>query len=396
MAEKPAGERTEEATPRRLAEARRRGEIANSRDLSSAAVLAAVFGVLAMGAAAAVGRLVVYLATTAESAAAAGVGAAEAALARGLEEAGRALALPLGAAAATALVVGLFQTGALVSGEALRLDPQRAMPRLERVISLRALADVGKGLLKIIVVAALAWVTLAPLIADLVALVGKPVRGVLTALAVVGETLGFRLVLAAAAFGVADYFWQRHRHRRDLRMTREEVKREHKESEGDPQHKGERQRLHQELLEQRMLADVRKADFVVVNPDHIAVALRYDRDGEAAPVVVAKGERLLAERIKEVAREAGVPIFRDVGLARSLRDVQEGDEIPEALYEAVAEILRVVYGTSPEPARRPKGPATTEGQGQEASAAGRAPDAARDPAADPVLDLPPSATWRRA
>jgi flagellar biosynthesis protein FlhB len=85
----------------------------------------------------------------------------------------------------------------------------------------------------------------------------------------------------------------------------------------------------------------------VVNPDHIAVALRYDRDGEAAPVVVARGERLLAERIKQVAREAGVPIFRDVTLARSLRDLAEGTEIPEALYEAVAEILRTVYAMTP-------------------------------------------------
>ena len=107
-------------------------------------------------------------------------------------------------------------------------------------------------------------------------------------------------------------------------MTREEVKREYKESEGDPSHRAERQRLHRELMEQRMVAEVRKADFVVVNPDHIAVALRYDRDGEAAPVVVARGERLLAERIKQVAREAGVPIFRDVTLARSLRDLAEG------------------------------------------------------------------------
>ena len=103
-----------------------------------------------------------------------------------------------------------------------------------------------------------------------------------------------------------------------------------------------------------MVAEVRKADFVVVNPDHIAVALRYDRDGDAAPVVVARGERLLAERIKAVAREAGVPIFRDVTLARSLRDLPEGTEIPAALYEAVAEILRAVYahgaGGAPAPA----------------------------------------------
>src|SRR5205814_4053974 len=131
-----------------------------------------------------------------------------------------------------------------------------------------------------------------------------------------------------------------------------EVRRDTRETEGDPRHKAERQRLHRALAEQRMLEDVRKADFVVVNPDHLAIALRYDRDGEAAPVVVARGERLLAERIKEVAREAGVPIFRDVTLAHSLRALEQGDQIPEALYEAVAETLRVVYGThraSPEP-----------------------------------------------
>src|SRR5205814_9398656 len=136
---------------------------------------------------------------------------------------------------------------------------------------------------------------------------------------------------------------------------------EHKETEGDPSHRAERQRLHRELAEQRMVAEVRKADFVVVNPDHIAVALRYDRDGEAAPVIVARGERLVAERIKQVAREAGVPIFRDVTLARSLRDLPEGSEIPAALYEAVAEILRVVYGLNapgaPSPAAAAAAPA---------------------------------------
>jgi flagellar biosynthetic protein FlhB len=112
-------------------------------------------------------------------------------------------------------------------------------------------------------------------------------------------------------------------------------------------------------MEQRMVAEVRKADFVVVNPDHIAVALRYDRDGDAAPVVIASGERLLAERIKQVAREAGVPIFRDVTLARSLRGLPEGEEIPAALYEAVAEVLRTVYAMN-DATTAPPPPGSTE------------------------------------
>ena len=125
-----------------------------------------------------------------------------------------------------------------------------------------------------------------------------------------------------------------------------------------------------------MVAEVRKADFVVVNPDHIAVALRYDRDGEAAPVVVARGERLLAERIKAVAREAGVPIFRDVTLARSLRDLPEGTEIPAALYEAVAEILRAVYAMTPSSSSSPS------------------PSPSSSPSPPP--SRPPGVGWKRA
>ena len=113
-----------------------------------------------------------------------------------------------------------------------------------------------------------------------------------------------------------------------------------------------------------MIEDVRKADFVVVNPDHIAVAVRYDRDADAAPVVVARGERLLAERIKQVAREFGVPIYRDVGLARALHELPPGDEIPEALYEAVAEILRVLWEMDRRPdSARDAGPASARSAG---------------------------------
>jgi flagellar biosynthetic protein FlhB len=127
-----------------------------------------------------------------------------------------------------------------------------------------------------------------------------------------------------------------------------------------------------------MIEEVRKADFVVVNPEHIAVALRYDPEGDAAPVVVAKGERLVAERIKQIAREAGVPIFRDVSLARSLVELAEGGEIPAALYEAVAEILRVVQGLD-------EGAATPEVDGP----------AGAPPPPPPPSTLGPGAGWKR-
>jgi len=236
---------------------------------------------------------------------------------------------------------------------------------------------VGKGLLKATLVALLAWLTVRPLLAGLAALAGAPIPKMATAMGVVSSRLAERVALVALALGLADYVLVRRRHVGRLRMTREEVKREYKESEGDPSHRAERQRLHRELMEQRMVAEVRKADFVVVNPDHIAVALRYDRDGEAAPIVVARGERLVAERIKEVAREAGVPIFRDVTLARSLRELAEGAEIPAALYEAVAEILRTVY-------------AMNAGAGSSASATSTTTNTSTS------TSRPPGMGWRRA
>jgi len=130
---------------------------------------------------------------------------------------------------------------------------------------------------------------------------------------------------------------------KDLMMTREEVKREHKEQEGDPKHKAERQRLHRDLLRHQMIEAVRTADAVIVNPDHIAVAIRYDEEKMSSPKIVATGRRLVAQQIKEVARRYGVPIYRDVPLARSLAELELDDEIPEELYEAVAAVLRFVY-----------------------------------------------------
>ena len=339
-----SGEKTEDPTPQRLEEARRRGDVATSRELTSATATAAATIALLATAPSAVARLLGHWRAALGTAAAAGPPAA--ALTAGLEVMARALAPPLLAALAAALAIGFLQTRGVLALGALRPDLGRLSPRagLGRILGGQAAREVGKGALKIAVVAAIVWVTLRPALGGVTSLSGAAPERTFALLGALFGRVAIRVTLAGLAIGVADLLIVRRQHLRRLRMTREEVKRESKESEGDPSHRAERQRLHRELAEQRMLDDVRKADFVVINPDHIAVALRYDRDGDAAPVVVARGERLLAERIKQIAREAGVPVFRDVTLARSLRDLPEGDEIPPALYEAVAEILRVVYG----------------------------------------------------
>jgi len=338
-----SGEPTEEPTQKRVDEARGRGEVAYSRDLVSAAAMTAALLALIAGGPESVARLVAYW--RAALAAAPVGGSPSGALLAGTTEMARILAVPLAAACVLALGAGMLQTRGLVALGALKPDLGRLSPArgLQRAFGGQAALQVGKGLLKVTLVAVLVWVTVRPLLGGVAALAGMEAGRTLRVLGLLASRLAERVALVALALGLADYCFVYRRHRRWLMMTREEVKRESKESEGDPSHRAERQRLHRELMEQRMVAEVRKADFVVVNPEHIAVALRYDRDGDAAPVVIASGERLLAERIKQVAREAGVPIFRDVTLARSLRGLPEGEEIPAALYEAVAEVLRMVY-----------------------------------------------------
>lgn len=341
---RPGGEPTEQPTARRLTQARQRGQVAHSRELSSAIALLAVIAVVSWGAPVAVARLLSLFRSTLGASLKAPL-ALSPSIARAADVASAVALLPLLVALAVTVLVAALQTRGLWAWQALAPDAARLSPLagLGRVFSLRTVAELGKGMLKLAVVAALAFAGLAAPLRQLPALVGAPPGTVLVALGVWARAVGLRVAFALLALALLDALLVSRRHRRSLMMTRDEVKREFKETEGDPQHKAERQRLHRQLAEQRMLDGVRKAAFVVVNPEHIAVAVRYDRDADEAPVVVAKGERLLAEQIKQVAREAGVPIYRDVGLARVLNGIAEGDEIPEALYQAVAEVLRALH-----------------------------------------------------
>jgi type III secretion protein U len=170
---------------------------------------------------------------------------------------------------------------------------------------------------------------------------------------VLAEVLGKRLGWAAALFGLAlgglDFLFTYRAFLRRNRMTKEEVKREHKESEGDPEVKAARRRAHREALYGSALNAVKKATVLIVNPTHIAVALEYDEERDQAPKILAQGHGDLAKMMIEAARAYGVPCVRDVPVARALAELEVGDEIPEALYEAVAEILREVWQSEPEP-----------------------------------------------
>jgi flagellar biosynthetic protein FlhB len=250
----------------------------------------------------------------------------------------------LGVSLVTAVASGLIQVRPLLTAEPLkprleRLDP---VAGLKRVFGGRGVFQALMDTVKVALIGVVLGVTLLSEVHTLVALVHTSPLAGLDALGTVAWRLLLRGGLVLLLLAGLDVLYQRHRHLKDLRMTRQEVKQEHRETEGDQSLKGERKRLHAELLEQAMLEQVRRASVVIVNPDHLAVALGYEPDGDEAPVVLASGQNLVARRIVEIAREHGIPVLRDVVLARSLADVEVGQQIPEELYEAVAEILRLV------------------------------------------------------
>lgn len=342
--DRPGGEPTEKPTPKRLREARRKGQVAKSRDLSGLAVFAAVAGTAFVTAPSWVGALASMLRDCLGGAPHWPAEATGAVLGRALDVVLLSSGPALLAGAAAALVAGLFQVRPLWTWEPMRpkLSKLNPLTGLKQLVSLRRLVDLVKNLFALTALCVVAGVTLWEALPSLLRLTGAaPAQ----ALAVIGSWMGvlaIRGALVLLVVAAVDYGMQRYRHGKDLRMTKDEVKREHKQSEGDPQHKAARKSLHQEILEHDMVERVRTSDLVVVNPTHIAVALRYDAAKDEAPRVVAKGERLLAARIREVARQARVPIFHDVPLARALHSLTPGDEIPEALYMAVADLLKAV------------------------------------------------------
>jgi flagellar biosynthetic protein FlhB len=156
--------------------------------------------------------------------------------------------------------------------------------------------------------------------------------------------ISFKIAIVILLMAIADFIYQKWQHEEDLKMTKQEVKEEFKQMEGDPQVKQRIRSMQRDMARKRMMEDVPKSDVVVTNPTHYAVAIKYEAGTDSAPKVVAKGQRLIALRIKELAREKGVFIHEDPPLARSLFAASDiGEEIPENLYRAVAEILAMVY-----------------------------------------------------
>jgi flagellar biosynthesis protein FlhB len=358
MAEDAYQDRTEQPTPKRRTDAREKGRIARSRDLSASLVLLTGFLILTwwgpwMGMRS-VGAVQQYLA---------GLGPQSLNPAQlhllFLNFAGllATLLAPIFLGLVLASVLANYiQGGWIFSTQRLAPDLNRLklFAGLKRMFSGNSLVELGKCLAKVAVIALVAYFSLRQKLPSLLPLLRQDVGQLAAYLKSSLLQISGRIVVALLVIGLLDYLYQRYRHEKSLRMTKQEVKDEMRQSEGDPRLKSRVRSLMRQMATKRMIAEVPAADVVITNPTHLAVALKYDSAEMVAPQVVAKGQGFIALKIIALAQEAGVPLVENRSLARSLhRLVDVGEVIPTSLYRAVAEVLAYIYSLKTRAGGRP-------------------------------------------
>ncbi len=348
MADGPSGERTEQATGKRRQEARNKGQVARSQEVTGALLLITGMTVLVGSSghfAHVLGRNAVYLFSQAPVLAPGNAYNLRMLLAGNMRVFMEAMAPLLLAVILAAVGANVIQVGFHASTESMqfKLETLNPLAGMKKFFKKTTFFELIKNMLKIGVIGTLAYGCIHGLLGTLMS------SGMLSLPTIVALGKGafiklmFRLLAFAALLGLADWMWQKRQHEENLKMTKQEIKEEHKDIEGDPQIRARIKGLQYEMARKRMLADVPTADVVVTNPTHFAVALKYN-PGDPAPMVVAKGADNLAAKIKEIARKSRVPIMENKPLARSLyRQVDVGQSIPDSLFQAVAEVLAYVY-----------------------------------------------------
>ena len=350
MAENDQGqEKTEQATPKRREESHKKGQVAKSRELASVAILGGTLiyfyfqaGHLLKGLMALVSRIL-SSASRAEL-------SADSVVSYFAELSFQILVMLLPlllTVVVVSLLANILQVGFIFSTEAMapKFSKINPLKGLKNVLGLRAAVEMLKNIIKIGMIALVAFLTIRAEIWGFLPLMDQGAWQILAfiggnAFKILSNVCWLLMVLA-----VLDYLYQRWEHEKNIKMTKQEVKEENKQMEGDPLIKGRIRRLQREAARKRMMASVPKADVVITNPTHLAIAVKYDATTMSAPVVLAKGAGHVAERIREIARENHVPVVENKWVAQVLyRMVDIDGFIPENLYRAVAEILAYVYG----------------------------------------------------
>lgn len=338
-------EKTEQPTAKKLRDARKKGQVARSKEVSSAAGIIGLFAFIWLAWDLIIDNLkdLVLLPTAFYQ-----VPFAQALpeVLDGVITKFLSISIPVVLAA---MIVGIlanfFQVGVLFAFESVKPDLKKLDPvqGVKKIFSMNNLFELLKSVLKISFLAFLLWMVIKESVDSLLKIPYYGVCGIAVVLPAILKKVAIFTSFAFMVVAVFDFFFQKHQHIKKLKMSKDEVKREYKEMEGDPLIKGKRKQLHRELAMQDTVQKARKASVVVTNPTRLAVALFYDKEKTKLPVILTKGEDLLAKRIIEVAREEGIPIMQNVPLAQDLYEHGQIDQyIPSELIQPVAEVLRWV------------------------------------------------------
>jgi flagellar biosynthesis protein FlhB len=260
----------------------------------------------------------------------------------------------LGAIMVTAIVINYAQVGSLFTFETIKPSLNKINPfnGIKKWFSPQTFIELLKTLIKFAIVIFLAYGIIKDLIRPLVLSVGSDLQNMNLLLKKMIMSFTYKVAVVFIVIAGADYFLQKKMMMKNLKMSKDEIKREYKQDEGDPMFKHKRKELAHELIFNNMMKKARKATAVVVNPIHMAAAIYYERGKSSAPVIVAKGRNLIAEQLKQIAREEGIPIIRNISLAQALNKLELDEQIPEHLYTAVAEVLNFVYKLEQQGGRR--------------------------------------------
>ncbi|MGD9365278.1 MAG: flagellar biosynthesis protein FlhB [Desulfobacteraceae bacterium] len=340
-------DKTEQATPKKREDARKKGQVAQSREISSVTVLLGAMTVFFFGGAWMFHQLgdVMHMVLTRLYQQSFEIETAHLFLWEVFKRIFIILAPLLTVIIVAGLLSNVSQTGFLLTGESLTPKFNKINPinGIKRLFSLRSMVEVVKAIFKMIIIGGMAYAMLRKDMDRIPALVSLSIQDILSFMGNAALKMGFYTCLVLIVLAAVDFFFQRWQHERDLRMTKQEVKDEYRQREGDPMVRSRIRAVQREMAMRRMMESVPDATVVITNPTHLAVALKFERD-MPAPQVVAKGAGLVAERIKAIANENDIPIIEQKPLARALfKSVEIDQYIPAELYHAVAELLAYVY-----------------------------------------------------
>ena len=348
MPEKPAAERSEQPTPKKLEKARKKGQVPHSQELTSVVTLLALILIMTLMAP----SLLQWSVTQVRQ----GMSCENAVFADSISfwnftkakiaDSIFALCPIFAALFAGSVLAGVAISGLNFAPEAISLKFSHINPvtGFGKLINARSMVKLLVSILKLLFVSFIVWFYLKSRLDMLANLRWAWSTQILAATARIILGLAIRIGIALLVIGMADAFYQKWKYIQELKMTRQEVKRERRDVEGSPEVKSRIRRLQFEMAKKRMLQEVPKASVVLVNPTHVAVAIRYDAKSMEAPVLVAKGKDQVAEKIREIARAYGVPVIRRPELARTIYStVKLNGLIPQILYVAVAEVLAMIH-----------------------------------------------------